>query len=130
MNAPLRTPPQTRPLVSDVILEDLATPNHDELRGEYSDERRALLAMILPDIADELLTWRRAANQRPFALSMALRSETIAHRLDNARRTIRAPEPIFPGDLREACETLIRHSSDPFERDAARDVLAQIKGVA
>lgn len=127
MNTPV-TP--TESIVGDQLLTDLATQRPGEERGEFSDTRRAILAMALPDIAAELLAWRRAARNRPFALSLALRSDAIAARLDDARRTIRAPDPIFPRDLRDACETLVRHSSNPFERQAASEVLAQIKEVA
>jgi len=122
--------PQHPPLVSDALLAELAEPDYDQQRGEYSAETRALLASALPEICAELLECRRAVRDRPFALSLALRSEAITARLNNARVTIRAPGPILPGILRDACETLIRHSSDAFERQAATDVLAQIREVA
>lgn len=91
-----------------------------------SSENSALLAEALPQICTELLRWRNAAKNRPFALALALRSEAIEARVDDARSVIRAPGPIAHKDLTVACQTLLRHSKYAAERNAAADVLKQI----
>ncbi|AVO36616.2 hypothetical protein [Pukyongiella litopenaei] len=121
-----RTDPDTRSdptPVSDDLLARLAGGG---AHVELADGMPALL----PAICAELLQWRQTARSRPSALSLALRSEAIAARLDRARRTIRAPEPVSAHDLAEACETLLRHSPHADERTAAADVLAQMKVAA
>ena len=119
-----------QPLVSDDLLADLANPDYAQQCGEYDAQTCALLSAALPEIARELLRWRQAAANRPFALALALRSEAIETRLTEARRTIRAPDPIRPRALTAACETLLRHSTDAAERAAASDVLAQMQEAA
>ena len=121
---------EDQPLVSDDLLTQLANPDFDAQRGEFDAETRALLAAALPEICRELLGWRQTARNRPFALALALRSEAIEARVDQARRDIRAPEPIHPHTLTAACETLLRHSTDATERAAAADVLAQMRRAA
>lgn len=117
---------EVQPLVSDVLLAELANPDYHAQCGDYDAETRALLATALPEICSELLRWRQTAANRPFALALALRSEAIETRLTDARRAIRAPDPIHPRALTAACETLLRHSTDAAERAAASDVLAQM----
>lgn len=121
---------QDQPLVSDDLLAELANPDFDAQRGEFDAETRAMLATALPEICSELLLWRQTARNRPFVLALALRSEAIEARLDDARRTIRAPEPAHARDLTAACETLLRHSTDAAERTTASDVLAQMQEAA
>lgn len=121
---------EVQPLISDDLLTELANPDDARQRGDFDTETRALLAMALPEMARELLRWRQTAANRPFALALALRSEAIENNLAEARRTIRAPDPIPAGHLRAACETLLRHSTDAAERAAASDVLAQLKEAA
>ncbi|TDE34151.1 hypothetical protein [Antarcticimicrobium sediminis] len=121
---------EDEPLVSDNLLAQLADPDFDAQRGEFDAQTRALLAVALPEICSELLGWRQTASNRPFALALALRSEAIEARLDQARHDIRAPEPVHPNTLTAACETLLRHSTDAAERSAAADVLAQIRRAA
>lgn len=121
---------EVQPLVSDGLLAELANPDAQAQRGEYDAVTRALLSAALPEMASELLRWREAARYYPDALSLALRSEAIACRIDTARRTIRAPDPVPAAAMRDACETLIRHSRHADERAAARDVLAQMREAA
>lgn len=121
---------EDQPLVSNDLLAQLAQPDDQQLCGDYDDETRALLAAALPEMARELLRWREAAAQRPFALVLALRSEAIEQRLTEARSAIRAPGPIQPRALTAACETLLRHSTNAAERAAASDVLAQMQRAA
>ncbi|WP_320178101.1 hypothetical protein [Roseovarius pacificus] len=117
-------------IVSDDTLRLLARHDPQRALGELDAEDQAILCMTLGDICDELLRWRKAARTRPSALALALRSEAIATRLENARRTIRAPGPLDQATLRAACETLLRHSTDPAERTAATEVLAQMQEAA
>ncbi|WP_054462447.1 hypothetical protein [Phaeobacter sp. 11ANDIMAR09] len=121
---------EVQPLVSDDLLAELANPDYHQQCGEFDAETRAMLATALPEICSELLRWRQTAANRPFALALALRSEAIENRLTDARRAIRAPDPIHPRDLAAACETLLRHSTDASERAAASDVLAQMQEAA
>jgi len=121
---------EVQPLVSDDLLAELANPNYHQQCGDFDAETRALLAVALPEICSELLRWRQTAANRPFALARPLRSEAIEARLTDARRAIRAPEPIHPRALTAACETLLHHSTDAAERTAASDVLAQMQEAA
>lgn len=121
---------EVQPLVSDDLLAELANPNYHQQCGEFDAETRAMLATALPEICRELLRWRQVAANRPFALALALRSEAIENRLTDARRAIRAPDPIHPRALIAACETLLRHSTEAAERAAASDVLAQMQEAA
>lgn len=121
---------EVQPLVSDDLLAELANPNYHQQCGDFDAETRAMLATALPEICSELLRWRQTAANHPFALALALRSEAIENRLTEARRAIRAPDPIHPRALTAACETLLRHSTDAAERAAASDVLAQMQEAA
>jgi hypothetical protein len=121
---------EVQPLVSDDLLAELANPNENRQCGDFDAETRALLAMALPEICSELLRWRQAAANQPFALALALRSEAIEARLTDARRAIRATDLTHPRALTAACETLLRHSTDATERAAASDVLAQMQEAA
>lgn len=121
---------KAQPLVSNDLLAELANPDFDAQRGEFDAVTRAMLATALPEICSELLRWRQAAANRPFALALALRSEAIEARLTDARRAIRAPDPICPRALTAACETLLRHSTDAAERAAASHMLAQMQEAA
>ncbi len=121
---------QDQPFVRDDLLAKLANPAYSQLCGDFDAETRAMLATALPEICIELLRWRDAAAHRPFALALALRSESVEARLTDARRAIRAPEPIHQRALTAACETLLRHSTDDAERTAASDVLAQMREAA
>ncbi len=126
MSAPI----SDQPLVSDDLLAELANPDFNAQRGEFDAETRAMLATALPEICRELLRWRQAAADQPAALALALRSEAIEAKLDNARRTIRAPDPVPRRTLIAACKTLLRHSTNATERNAASDVLTQMRVVA
>ena len=121
---------EEQPLISDGLLAEFANPDFNAQRGEFDASTRALLAIALPEICNELLSWRQTAAQQPLALALALRSEAIASRVANARCTIRAPNPIPSDILTDACETLLRHSTDAAERAAASDVLAQLQQAA
>lgn len=122
--------PETEPLVSDSLLVDLANPDFAAQCGDFDSQTCAMLAVALPEMARELLRWRRTAQGRRPALSLALQWEAIDARLKDARRTIRSPGPISAPDLTAACETLLRHSTDAAERAAASDVLAQMQEAA
>lgn len=119
-----------QPLVSDDLLAELANPDYQQQCGDFDAQTRAMLATALPEICSELLRWRQTAANRPFALALTLRSEAIKNRLANARRDIRAVDPIHSRTLTAACETLLRHSTDTAERIAASDVLEQMQEVA
>ncbi|WOI34744.1 hypothetical protein R1T40_08470 [Tritonibacter scottomollicae] len=121
---------EVQPLVGDDLLAELASPDYHQQCGEFDAETRAMLAVALPEICSELLRWRQTAANRPFALALALRSAAIEARLTDARRAIRAPDPIHPRALTAACETLLRHSADAAERAAASDALAQMQEAA
>lgn len=113
----------TPPTVSDTILAELAHPaNHLQ--------RENCTTHMLQSLAAELREWRRAAQQRPFALSLALRSEAIADRLETARDTLRCPDPVHQNALRTACETILRYTADTTERSAASEVLSQLTEAA
>jgi len=114
------------PLISDDLLTKLAAPEYQANLGEFTDQTRALLAMALPDICEELLQHRRANHANPNVLCLAMRPEAVTQSLEAARRLIRAPEPTHIRDLTIACQTLLMHSRDATERNCAADVLAQI----
>ncbi|MFV0383668.1 hypothetical protein [Paracoccus sp. (in: a-proteobacteria)] len=113
--------------VSDDLLARMSSLDHDQRCS--SADTRTMLAAALPEICRELLLWRQTARDRPFAMAMALRSEGIAMRLDEARETIRQPDPDHVA-LADACATLLRHSTHAAERNAAADVLAQMQRAA
>jgi len=115
--------------ISDNILTKLAALDYDAARGEFSAEARATLATALPEICAELLRWRQAAANTPYSLALALRSAAIEADVTKARQTIRAQSPL-PDDLINACETLLRHSSNAPERAAAEFVLAETQEAA
>lgn len=121
---------EVQPLVSDDLLAELANPDYHQQCGDFDAETRAMLAIALPEICSELLRWRKASQGRSAALTLALSWEAIEIRLTDARRTIRAPDPIHPRTLTAACETLLRHSTDAAERAAASNVLAQMQEAA
>lgn len=121
---------EDQPLVSNDLLAELASPDFNALRGEFDAKARALLATALPEICGELLRWREAAEERPNALAMALRSQAVNTRLDAARSAIRSASWTSESALAEACETLLRHSTDTAERAAAADVLTQMREAA
>lgn len=121
---------EVQPLVSDDLLAELANPDYHQQCGDFDAETRAMLATALPEICSELLRWRKASQGRSAALTLALSWEAIDTRLTNARRTIRAPEPVAASTLKAACETLLRHSTDTAERFAATEVLSQMQEAA
>ncbi len=121
---------EVQPLVSDELLAELADPDYPQQCGDFDAETRAMLATALPEICSELLRWRQTAANRPFELSLALRSEAILKQLGEARAILRGPKVISEAELTAACETILRHSCNPAECDAASDVLAQMRGAA
>ncbi|MEX5515691.1 hypothetical protein [Pseudophaeobacter sp. 1A09344] len=121
---------EATPNVSDDLLAKLANLTNPPQPGDFDVETCAKLAAVLPEICGELLRWRQTARNRPFALALALRSEAIAAKLDDARNAIRAAGPTHIRELAEACETILRHSTDATERAAASDVLSQMQEAA
>ncbi|MFW2541509.1 hypothetical protein ACN2XU_02625 [Primorskyibacter sp. 2E107] len=103
--------------VSDEFLQDLSDTT------EIDEHIAAQLAMVLPDICDELLNRRRGDR-------LALSWQATQDRIAAARATLRASDPIPTRDMRDACETLLRHSTHADERAAAADVLSQMEGTA
>lgn len=114
---------ETPTLISDTVLATLAHPAN-------TFQRENCTTHMLQSLAAELAQWRRAAKDTPDALSLALRSEAIVERLEQARNILRSDTPDFETTLHDACETILRHSTFAEERAAAQDILAQIKRAA
>lgn len=112
------------PLITDQLLAELAAPDHQASMGEWDDKTRALLATAIPEMARELLTRRTAA------LTIAIHPKAAAQSLEAARRILRAPDPINSRRLVMACRSIMLHSKDAAEYNAAKDVLAQIEAAA
>ncbi len=117
-------------IVSDALLAEWAALDGPAQCGEFDAQATALLTTALPEICSELLCWRRAAQGRQPAEMLALSWEAIGARLYDARRTVRAPDPIAPEVLKQACDVLLRYSTDAAERSAASDLLAQMQEAA
>ncbi|NIZ09287.1 hypothetical protein HCZ97_07570 [Pseudooceanicola sp. HF7] len=115
------------PLIRDGLLAHLAAPDPDAQQGDFDAETRALLAVALPEICLELLQWRDAARTRPAALAMALRSQALEDQLTAARQAIQLATPHDASALASACDTLQRLSPFPDERDAAAQVLVELR---
>ncbi|MBT2130096.1 hypothetical protein [Aliiroseovarius lamellibrachiae] len=116
---------EPKPLISNDLLTELANPNYDATRGEFNTETRALLATALPEMCRELLAHRQAQDH---ALEQSFRNQAN-DQLRKARATLlgdgKSNFAIFT-----ACNTILEHSQDATERNAATDVLAQITRAA
>ena len=118
----MQTKDQT-PLITDQLLAELTAPDHQASMGEWDDETRALLATAIPEMARELLTRRSA-------LTIAIHPAAAAQSLEAARAILRAPDPINSRRLVMACRSIMLHSKDASEYNAAKDVLEQIEAAA
>lgn len=118
------------PLLTTLILTELATPDSQAMLGEWDAPTRALLSVAIPEMATELLL-RRACDDAGHPTPLNLRHQiTAAQSLSRARQIVRAAPPLHPGELALACRTILQHSQNASERNAASDVLSQIQGVA
>ncbi|AUQ89369.1 MULTISPECIES: hypothetical protein [Phaeobacter] len=109
------------PLISDDLLNRFANPTAPEQLGEYDPEIRAMLAVALPEICSELLTWRQNAAERA-AHAQTTRREMV---LKKSRSIVRTPAQHSARTVERACETVMRFSPSAAERETASQVLAQ-----
>lgn len=116
---------QAKPaLISDQLLEEMATPAYQSGIGEFDEATRAMLAVALPEMAHELLRHRRAA------LSFAIHPDAAAQSLETAKTTLRSSDPIPARKLAAACSTIIAHSQNTAELSAAKVILEQLQAAA
>jgi len=83
---PPATPPDPRDTIPDRLLNRLAIPTTQRLRGSLAEDEQILLAMILPDLCGELLAYRLDA----FA---ALGQSAFDAGFDQMLRTLAAHSP-------------------------------------
>lgn len=111
------------PLVSDDLLKELATPDAEQQRANFTNDHATLLAIAAPEMARELLMRRAHSAAIPHP-------SLFAQSCEAARLILRAPDPISPSLLRNACRALLQFSTYAHERAAASDVLAQMQEAA
>lgn len=104
------------PLISDTLLAQLANPSDCEQRGEYGDATRAMLAIAVPEMAQELQARRRA--------------QAIEDRVQAALKIIHGAGPVATTTMATACETILDHCRLAHHRDAARAILNALKAAA
>lgn len=106
--------------VPDNVLMDLARPSPLRDQGRFSAEEQAMLAAALPELVEELLTYRRAAAPDP----------SRDAQLHLAYSIIRATPQHPPVMIEAAARAILAHSPNICEREAAREVLASMKVAA
>lgn len=107
-------------MISHAFLTTLAT--RDPGDGSLSEEEQATYVMAVPEMAAELL--RRRGADAPDSTAQ-IRAMAIEAQLFMARSLIRQPD-VPANVLRIACQILTVHSHDPFEHQAATEVLAEM----
>lgn len=117
--------PADAPLLSDDLLQSLANPVGTAVTGDWDIQTRAMLAVIIPQMAAELLVTRHRCG-------IVLRPDpkAVEQSLEDARALIRSADPVHPRQLRMACETLLLHSKYADERTAADHVLREMREAA
>ncbi|MEH6521196.1 hypothetical protein [Sulfitobacter sp.] len=108
-----------KPTITSELLANLAKPNSQELLGEWDKATRALLAIAIPEMAAELI-------QRRSTLAPVIHPDAAFQAIERARAIIHAPDPIEPHTLKVACQTLVHHSRNASEREAAAQIIKEL----
>lgn len=115
------------PLISDAMLRAMAAPDYAASTGEFDAETRASLAIALPEMARELLGYRaHGAKVVTLAIPHAAPDAAAAQSLSRARAVVSSAHPVACTKLTAACRTIMALSTDPIERTAAAEVLADL----
>ena len=106
--------------IPDHVLMDLARSSPLRDQGRFSAEEQAMLAAALPELVEELLTYRRAAAPDPSRDAQLFLASCI----------IFATPQHPPVMIEAAARAILAHSPNTCERAAAREVLASMKVAA
>jgi hypothetical protein len=108
------------PQFTSKYLADLSERVQYDPDWAYADDLSSEMAMSFPDIVQELIARRHA----DLAIINLDRS---GEELRLATNLLKSPGRIPAGTLKQACETVLRHSKDAHLRGAAEDVLLQMR---